>query len=871
MKPYIVDIGKIDSTKLEIAGGKGANIGELLRIDGVRTPKGFCVTTNAYNAIIQQSDDVATLLDRLTKIKADDQKGISDISQKIRTAIEASPIMEPIAEEISSYLPKYGKKSAFAVRSSATAEDLPAASFAGLHDTYLNIIGTQEILVHISKCWASLFTDRAVSYRIRQGIDHRQVALSVLVQKMILPQTAGTLFTADPVTNNRKILSIEASFGLGEALVSGIVNPDIYKVRNGSVVDKRISLKKTAIYARDGGGTKSKEIMAEWQNRQVLTDGQMIALEEIGRKIEAHFGRPQDIEWCIADGTAYILQSRPITTLFPIPNAKDDQNHVYVSVGHQQMMTDPMKPLGLSTFQVMAAATMYEAGGRLFVDVSNQLASPAGREAILKLTGQHDPLIKDALLKVIARENFIRPIQENKTAPTAGSDRNNTSLHTPQLPIENDPAVISELMEKSETSLKALKKSIQTKSGPDLFEFILQDIQQFKKEVFSPQSIGIIMAAMNASAWINEKTREWLNEKNAADILSQSLPHNVTSEMGLALLDIADVIRPFPEVIAFIKDEKADPFGDQLENYQGGSEVRIAIDAFLDRYGMRCPGEIDLTRPRWSERPAALVPILLGNIRNCPPGAGRQRFEQGRQDAFKKEKEILDRLAALPDGEQKAVETKQKIDLLRNFSGYREYPKYSIISRFFVYKQALIKEAATLFQANMIDNLQDIYYLTFEDFHEVARTRRLDHRIIEKRKTDYKVYEKLPPPRVITSEGEIVSGEYKRENIPAGALIGLPVSTGVVEGRARILFHIEEADLKEGDILITPYTDPSWTPLFLSIKGLVTEVGGLMTHGAVIAREYGLPAIVGMKGATTLIKDGQKVRVNGTNGYLEIL
>lgn len=341
--------------------------------------------------------------------------------------------------------------------------------------------------------------------------------------------------------------------------------------------------------------------------------------------------------------------------------------------------------------------------------------------------------------------------------------------------------------------------------------------------------------------------------------------------MGLALLDVADVIRPYPEVIDYLQHAKEDNFLDELVKFKGGRETRDAIYDFLGKYGMRCTGEIDITRTRWSEKPITLVPLILSNIKNFEPNAGSRKFEQGLQEALEKEQELIDRLKQLPDGEQKAKETKRMIDLVRNFIGYREYPKYGYISRYFVYKRALMKEAERLVQFGVIHEKEDIYYLTFEELHEVVRTNKLDDRIISKRKDEYRLYERLTPPRVITSDGETLSGEYKRENLPANAIAGLPVSSGVIEGRARVILNMENADLEDGDILVTSFTDPGWTPLFVSIKGLVTEVGGLMTHGAVIAREYGLPAVVGVENATKLIKDGQRIRVHGTEGYIEIL
>ena len=868
---YVLPFQKIDRSKLRLAGGKGANLGELSGIKNIRVPEGFCVTTEAYKKVIENNAELNNLLDELARFKAEERENISQVSARIRIVIESVSIPEDLAEEIAEYLTKFGKNDAFAVRSSATAEDLPTASFAGQQNTYLNIIGKEAILKHISKCWASLFTDRTVTYRIQNGFDHGKIRLAVVVQKMVFPQAAGILFTADPVTGNRKILSIDASFGLGEAMVSGLVNADSYKVCDGKVTDKKISNKKLAIYALKDGGTQEQEIEPGMQNRQALTDEQILELARIGRQIEEHFGVPQDIEWCLADDTFFVVQTRPITTLYPIPEANDQENHVYVSVGHQQMMTDPMKPLGLSVWLLTTRAPMRVAGGRLFIDVTSMLASPAGRETLVNVTlGKSDPLIKDALTTII-KGNFIKLLPDDKKEPAPGESNKAASPANYKTLNDYDPSIVSDLIRSSQRSIEALKQNIQTKSGQDLFDFILEDLQQLKKIAFDPQSFGVLMTGINAAFWVNEKMNEWLGEKNAADILSQSVPNNITSEMGLALLNVSDVIRPYPDVIYYLQHVKNDNFLRELVQFEGGQETQDAIYDYLSKYGMRCSGEIDITRTRWSEKPLTLVPVILSNIKNFEPDAGNRKFEQGRQEALKKEQELLDRLKQLPDGEQKAKETKRMIDLLRSLSGYREYPKYGFINRYFIYKQALLKQAEQLVQANVIHEKEDIYYLSFEELGEVVRTNKLDHQIISKRKDEYKLYEKLTPPRVITSDGEIITGKYNRKDLPAKAIAGMAVSSGIIEGRARVILNMEDADIEDGDILVTTFTDPSWTALFVSIKGLVTEVGGLMTHGAVIAREYGLPAVVGVENATKLIKDGQIIRVNGTNGYVEIL
>jgi rifampicin phosphotransferase len=867
---YVLDFQEIDPTQVAVVGGKGAHLGELSRIEGLRVPAGFCVTTDAFQRILAEAPSIPSLdnrLDRLSRLEPDDREAIRALSAGIRRTLEAIAIPDDLVAAITRALARLGEQAPYAVRSSATAEDLPTASFAGQQDTYLNVVGPAAILQHVSRCWASLFTERAVTYRLRNGLDHRKVHMAVVVQRMVFPQASGILFTADPVTGNRKVASVEASFGLGEALVSGLVNADIYKVRDGEVVAKAVATKQLAIHASPVGGTHERAIAPERQQQPALTDAQVVRLAQLGRWIEAHFGRPQDIEWCLVDDdfqedNFQIVQSRPITTLFPIPEAGDRENHVYVSVGHQQMMTDPMKPLGLSVWQLTTPRPMAEAGGRLFVDVTQGLASLASRPALLAMLGRSDPLIGDALQSILDRGDFIPSLPDAGpawTPPGAGAAS-----------IETDPAIVTELIGRSQAAIAAVKRDIQTKSGPALLDFILEDFQERRRQS-DPRNLQVVMAGMEATWWLNDKLQAWLGEKNAADTLAQSAPHNVTSEMGLALLDVADAIRPHPDVVAFLEHVEDEGFLDELPRLAGGREARDAIQAWLDKYGMRGVGEIDITRPRWSERPTMLLPLILGHVKSCEPGEAERRFEQGRQGAWKKEEELLARLRDLPDGQQKAEETKRMIDRVRTFTGYREYPKYGMVSRYFVYKQALLEEAERLVESGVLREKEDIYYLRFEELQDVVRTNQVDDQLIRQRKDEFRSYQALTPPRVLTSDGEAVAGSYRRDDLPAGALVGLPVSAGTIEGRARVILDMAEADLEPGDILVTAYTDPSWTPLFVAIKGLVTEVGGLMTHGAVIAREYGLPAVVGVEQATRLIRDGQRIRVHGTDGYVESL
>jgi phosphoenolpyruvate synthase/pyruvate phosphate dikinase len=864
MCPYVVDLAEVDRSQVAAVGGKAAQLGELARIDGAGVPVGFCVTADAFAQMTTALPAVDDQLQRLTDMDPAEPESLRTVSAEIRRSIEGVVIPHTVAADITASVARLGDV-AYAVRSSATAEDLPTASFAGQQDSYLNVLGTASILEHVRRCWASLFTERAMSYRIRNGFDHRSVAMAVVVQQMVDADAAGVLFTADPVTSNRKVALVEATYGLGEALVSGLISGDVYRVRGGEVVSKEIATKRVAVQAPGQGGTEQRPVEPERQTQPVLTDPQVVELAELGRLIEAHFGRPQDIEWCLADDRFHIVQSRPITTLFPIPQADDDTNHVYVSVGHGQMMTEAMRPLGISMWLLTSRAPMREAGGRLFVDVTARLSAPATRAALIAVMGRGDPLIGDALETVLARDGFIPTLPDDTSAEPATDG---------PPPIETDPTIVSGLIKRNQESVAELRRRILTKSGVELLDFILTDLDELRRLLFDPLNHQAVMAGMEATWWLNDQLESWLGERNAADTLTRSAPNNITSQMGLDLLDVADVIRPHPEVVAFLEHIDIKHEGDFLEKLTaipGGQPARDAIVAYLERYGMRCVGEMDMTRTRWAENPTALIPALVGNLEDFPPGEATRRIEQGNQEAAAKEQELLDRLRRLPDGEDKAAQTKQMIDRVRTFIGYREYPKYGMVSRYFIYKQALLDEADRLVRAGGIGAREDIFYLSFDELREAVRSGLPDTALIRERKAAFESFRSLSPPRVLTSDGEVIMGAYQHEGLPDGALVGLAVSAGKVEGRARVVQDVSDADLEPGDILVTTHTDPSWTPLFVRISGLVTEVGGLMTHGSVIAREYGLTCVVGVEHATELIGDGQWIRVNGTDGYVELV
>lgn len=881
MNPYVLHFNEIDRTRLPDVGGKGANLGEMSRA-GFPVPRGFCITTRAYREFIAASTEMDRLLDLLDRLQPDQLDKISKLGRRIRDHLQSIAIPETVKAAIIEGWQHSGEDREYAVRSSATAEDLPTASFAGQQETYLNVKGADQLLQAVRKCWASLFTDRSIVYRARNGFDHRGVFLSVVVQRMVFPEVSGIMFTADPVTGNRRVVSIDASFGLGEALVSGIVSADLYQVKAGKLIKKQIARKEIAVYARPEGGTEKAEITGDSQTVPSLSDGQAVRLARMGRSIEGHFGSPQDIEWCLADGEIFILQSRPITTLYPAPPAAGDHIHLFLSFGHVQMMTEAIKPLGISvlrTFIPLGKSSplgesdlLVEAGGRLYSDVITRLLEyPQLRKRLPSVLLNVDELFSRAVRDFMEKEEFQSAARSGKRIsfnllikafPTALAILKNILYRENDRAIDMMDRFIAEKVEENRRLLLEV-------AGPDRITRI-QEMLHTILTITVAKVAQYLPTALITYKLIDNLSRRWLGDTAEMGGISKSPPGNVTTEMGLALGDVADTVRDHPAVIEYLKHADDETFFEGLKAITGSKDVLPVFLSFFERYGMRGTGEIDVTRPRWREVPTQLVPAILGHIKGVTPGQHRLDFLAGKKEAEHAAGRLLDRLREKPLGLIKARIMRRLIKVHRSLIGIREHPKYFIVQIFDLIKQAILQEGARLAADGVLEDAEDVFWLSLQELKEVLELRRLNRDLITGRKEKFQRDEKLTPPRAITSEGEIITAK-PGAHVPPGALAGSPVSAGKAEGRARVILKLGEAKMDKGDILVAPYTDPGWTPLFPLAAGLVTEVGGLMTHGAVVAREYGIPAVVGLDNATRKIRDGQMIRVDGTQGFVEIL
>jgi phosphohistidine swiveling domain-containing protein len=876
---WVAPFDSIDKRDLALVGGKGANLGEMTRA-GFPVPGGFCVTTEAFRAFLEGAGDTAALFARLAALNPADTEAVRRAGDETRARLRAAPIPDDVARAVEAAWRDAGAEHSYAVRSSATAEDLPGASFAGQQDTYLNVRGREALLEKVRDCWVSLFTDRAITYRARNGFDHRRVLLSVVVQRMVLPEVSGILFTADPIDGRRHVVSIDAGFGLGEALVSGLVSADLYKVdkRTGDLIEKKIARKALAIRPLQDGGTRQEALPADRQAQASLTDAQARDLAALGGRIEAHYGTPQDIEWCLEGSRFFVVQSRPITTLFPLPDPAPSGGRlrVYVSFGHAQVMTDALPPYARSVcrrlFPFMRddggnSLAMAQAGGRLYIDPSDLLRVDLLGEAMPRILAAVDALIADAVREVVHRPEFgygtgSRWGAVRRVLPLMGPIFVNAMwrlwVQAPEGTTASALEYIDATIEKERAALEAAAP------GAARYDAACTQASGLFMNVF--RVIPILLSAVLAQLLLNRLLRGRGVDRELVSF-AQGLDGNVTTGMDLELGDLADLARGAPAVVAHLRSADPRRALDTVGEVEGGDEFLRAMQGFLGKYGMRCGSEIDISRPRWREDPAPLVQMLVGNLARGERGAHRAHYARLKEQSLAAAARMI---AAVTPMKRPLV--RRLVRVCRQNLAIREHPKFLLIRWFDLMKRVTLECAEILVRERRLEARDDVYFLTVEEVRDALHGSRADlkARVAERREAHAR-HRAMVPPRVMTSEGEILNKRHAGRDLPPGALAGSPVSPGVVEGKARVVRDPATAVLEAGEILVAPFTDPGWTPLFINARGLVMEVGGLMTHGSVVAREYGIPAVVCVLDATTTIETGQTIRVNGDEGYVEIL
>jgi pyruvate,water dikinase len=877
---------------LENSGGKGANLSKLIRA-GFSVPDGFILTTDAYKSYIDTTGLGDRILTHIKGINANNPSQLEDTSAEIRSWFRPSSIPEHIINQIGGAYAELGEI-AVAVRSSATAEDLPELSFAGQQDTFLNIVEVDFLLQAVTDCWSSLWTARAISYRIRNNIPHDEIYLAVIVQKMVPSESSGIMFTVNPLTGSRKEIVIDATLGLGEALVAGHVEPDHYVVDkdNRKFLTKTLGSKKITIEGKIGGGVK--KIESEPDGQQAISDETILSLADLGEKVEELYDFPQDIEWGYVDGETHVLQSRPITSLFPIPAGMSSTPlRVMFSFATIQGIMEPLTPLGQDAIRLIFAGFAgmldYEetretqglfkiAGERLWADITAAIRHPIGSRAVLRFLSVVDPIVKSNLYKL--REDpdmefgkghlrfstfkrlfrFIFPLLKRITSYIRFPQGEADQIHQAS---KLEIARIIDLYSKRPGSDHSLEKSL------ELFHEIYNAFPYAVPNIATGAAAGLIPFFL-----LNKCSTHLTGSNDLGLEITRGLPNNVTTEMDLALWKVAKAVRSDQTANQYLMENDPEDLAKEYLDEDLPDLAQHQVSQFLDVYGMRGLGEIDIGRRRWREDPTYIFEVLKSYLQiedeTLAPdvvfGMGEQASEKAILDlqkvaettfAGRIKAEIIDKLAVR----------------VRELAGLRESPKFHIIQLFGIIRQALLASGKELASIGTIDTADDLFYLYLTELEALANGEdRPWKELIDQRRAAYKrELNRKQIPRLLLSDGRAFYEEIESVEIEADKLIGSPVSPGTVQGHVRVVHDPINADLSPGEIMVCQGTDPAWTPLFLSAGGLIMEVGGMMTHGAIVAREYGIPAVVGVYQATTTLETGHEIRLNGSTGEIYLL
>ncbi|MEV0624111.1 PEP/pyruvate-binding domain-containing protein [Nonomuraea sp. NPDC050404] len=806
----LIWLSDINGSMVDLAGGKGAGLGEMIKA-GERVPDGFCLTVESH-----RSGEV------------------------------------PEQELIAAYERLGGGR--VAVRSSATAEDLPEASFAGQQDTYLNVEGAGDLIDAVRRCWNSLYTERAVAYRAAAGID--DAAMAVVVQRMIDPAVAGVLFTANPITGCRTETVIDAAPGLGTAIVDGTVVPDHHVLGRGMPA------------VPNPGGC--------------LDTDQLERLRAAGSRLQEHFGSPQDVEWAIdAEGTLWLLQSRPITTLFPQPPDTGD-TRLYLEMGHMQGMLRPCTPMGFSLIKVGAAQwfgavgakvdprdpmpRLVPIGGRLYVDLTDFMRNKSMRKQIATSLEIYGPGVQDAVARMIEDSRFApRPgLPFRLGSVLRGTFRLLPSGIAGTASCLANPALARARAYRGTAEIKRLiTPPDESATAAERLRWVAEDSH---RAIMSPDMNGVVwpLAAGMISGMLPAALLKGVATNEELDAVLGGMPYNVTTDMDLKLWGLAVRAREHRELFSGTPPEEL------AARYFAGELPDIGMADFLDRYGMRAAAEIDVGVPHWDEDPAPLFGTIANYLRvDDPASAPDARF---RAAAAKAERmiETLTRRARA----RRPVRGRLAVFFMRRsrqLTGLRELGKFAWLPAIQACRRQLLLAGAELADRGRLARADDIMFLTLDearaavrdgsDLLELVATRRAEHERELRRRT---------VPGALLSDGTDVAALAPPQEVVDGVLAGMSGAAGRATGRARVILDPAGARVEPGEILVAPTTDPGWTPLFMTAAGLVTETGSPVAHGPTVAREYGIPAVICVRDATTEIRTGQLITVDGTAGTVRV-
>ncbi|GIJ13201.1 PEP/pyruvate-binding domain-containing protein [Micromonospora andamanensis] len=793
----VLELTAIDPAQRDLVGGKAAGLAALIRL-GERVPDGFCVTTAAHHRGEVPRDEVLAAYDRLG----------------------GGPV---------------------AVRSSATAEDLPDASFAGQQDTYLSVTGIEELLKAIHACWDSLHSYRATAYREAVGVAHESARMAVVVQRMVDAEVAGVLFTANPLTGSRSEAVVNAAPGLGTAVVDGTTSADHY------VLD----------------GTEPAE-------HGCLTPVRLTELREVGTRLHHRLGAEQDIEWAYdRDGTLWLLQSRPITTLFPAPPPSTKPGpRLYVEFGHVQGMLQPTTPMGMSTLKSMLAGMLasfgltveiVDIGGRLYGDLTDALRDPSTRRRLVKLMAVDFGPRAQAVVEHMLDDLRFAPKKAARRRPSAAA-----LITAPKAVAGILRALARPAAARARVfgEIERLRK--QQVADPSAAAELLDLVEEATHaRTRLDRIVWPVVSGLLVSAALPPLLKGIASDDEIHTVLG-GMPYNVTIEMDLALWQVAQRAMPYRELLL------RTPPGDLAAAHLTGELPDIGLSTFLDSYGHRSAAEVDVGVPRWSENPTPVFTMLANYLRvTDPEQAPDRRF----QHAAARAEAMLAQLTQRARREQlvRGRLTGFLLRRSRELSGLREAGKFAGLYALRDRRRRLLLIGAELEADGVLEHADDVMFLTLPELRTAVQHGHDLREVIAGRRSAYtRELRRRTVPVALLSDGTDVETLLPARASDGHTLTGTGAASGRATGRARVVRSLANASIEPGEILVAPTTDPGWTPLFLTAGGLVTETGAVMAHGPTVAREYGIPAVICVPGATERIRTGQLITVDGATGTVTI-
>jgi phosphohistidine swiveling domain-containing protein len=863
---YVLNVADARAAQLAVAGGKGASLARLFAA-GLPVPEAFVVATAAYDRFIRDNDLGSGILAALVPANASEPDTLQTASTLIQSLVTSAAIPQPIGEAVRHAYAELGG-SRVAVRSSATAEDLPGMSFAGQQETFLNVTGDEPLLEALRRCWASLWTARAIGYRLRMGVDQSSVSMAVVVQRLVQSEVSGVLFTANPTTGNRTELVVDASYGLGEAVVSGMVTPDRLLVDRPTLAVKEALLgaKQVAVRPSRAQGTETEAVADDRRRQPALSAQQVRELGALALRVESEFGGvPQDLEWAVAEGRCWLLQARPMTALPAAPSAVRWEppfpGTVWVRRQVAENMPEPLSPLFEELYLSDGMALAMDIAGRMTGEAD--LVVDTGLPWYTTVNGY-------AYLCASTRPNW-RGLPRAVVALVSGKIV--VPIFRQAIPYWRDEVLPAHL------SAIERWKSLDLASASD--EQLLEGVRELtRSEAIYWGSTTLVLAVAKGSDQVLDRLLSIVLPKRglSSALFLRGFPSKAL-DAEAELQGIAEQVRASDELRDVVESTPVRGLLGTLADRPSGAAIVEHLQRYLDRYGHQVYN-LDFVEPTQAEEPMPVLLSLQGQVRRSTTDVRVRRAEMARErDA------LVERTAR----SLRRIPRRLFLKTLRWAQGlapYREEALFYVGSAWPVLRQLALELGRRLVAAGSLSGAEDVFFLQTGELQAASRARAAGQArsdlasLANERRELREARKRLQPPAAVPPSArwkfgpfDISFAETQKRNVAEGPVLrGFSVSPGRVTAPASVILSPADFDkMVPETILVCPTTNPAWTPLFGQARGLVTDIGGVAAHGSIVAREYGIPAVMGTGRATQQIVSGQLITVDGDAGTVNLI